>query len=156
LHAKKYIKYKVISQASRVKCTRTRPEAEFLDVVGTKVLRVFLLAYSQSPLLTNFTEPNQSNARKQAIAVTQATTVTLATSNNKDDSSKHQERKQATSRNESNIRAANTIWTPAKAEMLATACREANYSRDTVKIRDDSSSSREVLSVSAVRGIMRF
>jgi hypothetical protein len=44
LHAKKYIKYKVISQASRVKCTRTRPEAEFLDVVRTKVFRVFLLA----------------------------------------------------------------------------------------------------------------
>ncbi len=32
-----------------------RPEAEFLDVSGTKVLRVFLLCYSHWPLLTYFT-----------------------------------------------------------------------------------------------------
>jgi hypothetical protein len=38
----------------------------------------------------------------------------------------------------------------------ATACREANYSRGIVKIKDGSSISREVLSVSAVRGMMRF
>jgi hypothetical protein len=44
----------------------------------------------------------------------------------------------------------------AKVVKPATACREANYSRDTVKIIDDSSSSRKVLSVSAVRGMMRF
>jgi hypothetical protein len=31
----------------------------------------------------------------------------------------------------------------AKVEKPATACREANCSRDTVKIRDDSSSSRD-------------
>jgi hypothetical protein len=30
-------------------------EAEFLDVIGTKVLRVFLLAIHISPLLTDFT-----------------------------------------------------------------------------------------------------
>jgi hypothetical protein len=45
---------------------------------------------------------------------------------------------------DSNNRTANTLWTPAKAGMLAKvvkpACRVANYSRDTVKIRDDSSS----------------
>ncbi len=35
-----------------------KAETEFLDVIGTKVLRVFLLAiYSQSPLLTDFTTP---------------------------------------------------------------------------------------------------
>jgi hypothetical protein len=45
----------------------------------------------------------------------------------------------------------------AKVVKPATACKETNYSRDIVKIRDDSSSSsREVLSVSAVRGMMRF
>jgi hypothetical protein len=38
-------------------------EAEFLDVIGTKVLRVFFLTkllYSQSPLLTIFTPPSLS------------------------------------------------------------------------------------------------
>ncbi len=48
------------------------------------------------------------------------------------------------SRNESNNRTANTLWTPEKAGMLAKVvkleCRKGNYSRDIVKIRDDSSS----------------
>ncbi len=50
------------------------------------------------------------------------------------------------SRNASNNRKANTVWEPAKAGMLAivvkpvTACRAANYSRDTINTRDDSSS----------------
>ncbi len=51
------------------------------------------------------------------------------------------------SRNENNNRTANTIWTPAKADTCkstvvksATACREANYSRDTIIMRADSSS----------------
>ncbi len=33
------------------------PEAEFQDIIGTKVLRVFLLCCSHSPLVTNFTLP---------------------------------------------------------------------------------------------------
>jgi hypothetical protein len=52
-----------------------------------------------------FTEPNHTSARKQAIAVTQATTVTLTTSNSKGDTPG----RQATSRNENNNRTANTI-----------------------------------------------
>jgi hypothetical protein len=72
------------------------------------------------------------------IAVTQATTVTPATSNFKNDSiitTAHNSRKTRNSRNESNNRTANTIRTPAKAGMLAqtkpaTAEREANSSRN--------------------------
>jgi hypothetical protein len=81
----------------------------------------------------------------QATAVTQAATITQATSKSKDDSNfmtVHNSRKARNSRNDSNNRTANTVWTPVKARMLAkvvkpaAACREANYSRDTVKIRD--------------------
>jgi hypothetical protein len=53
----------------------------------------------------------------------------------------HNNRKASNSRNESNNRIANTLWTPAKAGMFALVkpvCREANYSRDIVKIREDS------------------
>jgi hypothetical protein len=77
-----------------------------------------------------------------------ATTVMPATS--KDDSSvmnTHNSRKASNSRNESN-NSTDTKWMPAEAGMLvkvvkpATACRKANYSNHTVKIRDDSNSSR--------------
>jgi hypothetical protein len=56
----------------------------------------------------------------------------------------HNNRNASNSKNKSNNRTANTVWPPAYAGMLAkavrpaTAFREANYSRDTVKIRDDS------------------
>ncbi len=73
-----------------------------------------------------------------AIAVTQATTVTPATSNLKNDNiimTAHNSRKARYSRNESNNRTANTVRTPAKAGMLAqtklaTAGRKANSSRN--------------------------
>ncbi len=40
--------------------TMAYAEAEFLDIIGTKLLRVFLLAIqSQSPLLTEFYSPPQ-------------------------------------------------------------------------------------------------
>ncbi len=58
----------------------------------------------------------------QATAVTQATTVTQATSNIKDDiniMTTHISRNAIKSRNESNNRTANTVWTPSKAGMLA-------------------------------------
>jgi hypothetical protein len=51
--------------------------------------------------------------------------------------------------NESNNRITNTVWTPSTAGMLskvgkpATACSEANYSRDTINIRSEACSSRE-------------
>ncbi len=67
-----------------------------------------------------------------------AIAVTPATSNSKDDSNSMTVHN---SRNASN-RTANTVGMPAKAGMLenlakpATTCREANYSRDTVNIRD--------------------
>jgi hypothetical protein len=77
---------------------------------------------------------------RQATAETQARTVTLATSNSKDDTNiktAHNSRN-GNSWKESYNRAINTIWTPAKAEMLAklpaTACTEASYTRDTVKL----------------------
>ncbi len=60
--------------------------------------------------------------------------------------SAHHRRNASNSRNESNNRAVNTEGTPAKAGKFAkvakpaTACGEANYSRDTINIRDDSSS----------------
>jgi hypothetical protein len=86
----------------------------------------------------------------QAKAVLQATTVTPETSNSKDNiMTAYSSRKANNSRNKRNYSTANTVWTPAKAGMLAKvakpviACREANCSRDTVKIRDDSSSSRD-------------
>jgi hypothetical protein len=61
--------------------------------------------------------------------------------------------------NEINNRTANTVRNPAKVGMLAkvvkpaTACREANYSRDTVNIRDDSISRdiRNIMDVSSSR-----
>jgi hypothetical protein len=49
----------------------------------------------------------------------------------------HNSRNTNNSRNESNYRTANTVWTPAKAGMLAkvakpaTSCIEANSSRDS-------------------------
>jgi hypothetical protein len=52
----------------------------------------------------------------------------------------HNSKNASNSRNESNNRAANTVWTPLKAEMLAktvkpaTACRETNSSRDNRSI----------------------
>jgi hypothetical protein len=72
------------------------------------------------------------------IAVTQATTVTPATSNIKNDNIimiAHNSIKARNSRNESNNRTANAVRTPAKAGMLAqtkpaTAGREANSSRN--------------------------
>ncbi len=39
--------------SSKYELTKTTPEAKFLDVIGTKVLRVFLLAIHKSPLLTD-------------------------------------------------------------------------------------------------------
>jgi hypothetical protein len=71
----------------------------------------------------------------QATAVTHLTTVSPAASNSKDDSNiltAHSRRNAGNSRNECNNRAANTVWTPAKAGMLvktvkpATLCREVN------------------------------
>jgi hypothetical protein len=63
------------------------------------------------------------------------------------------------SRNESNNRTINTVGVPAKAGMLAkvvkpaTACREANYSRDTIDIREDSRSrdNRHIMNVNSRR-----
>ncbi len=76
----------------------------------------------------------------QATAVTQAA-VKPATNNIKDDSNimiTHNSRKASNSKNESNNRSANTVWTPPKAGMLAkttaTAWREANSSRDNRNI----------------------
>ncbi len=74
----------------------------------------------------------------QAIAMTQATTVTPTTSNIKNDSiimTAHNSRKARNSTNESNNRTANTVWAPAKAGMPAqtkpaTAEREANSNRN--------------------------
>jgi hypothetical protein len=77
-----------------------------------------------------------------ATAVTQAA-VMPATNNIKDDSNimtTHNSIKASNSKNESNNRSANTVWTPPKAGMLAktvktaTACREANSSRDNRNI----------------------
>jgi hypothetical protein len=68
----------------------------------------------------------------QTTAVTQATTVTPATSN-KDDNNIMTARN---SRNESNNRIANTMQTLEKVAKPATTCREANYLRDVINIRD--------------------
>jgi hypothetical protein len=85
----------------------------------------------------------------QATSVAQATAVTPATSDSNDDSiimTAHNSRNANNSRNESNNKTANTVWPLTKAGMLAKevkpapASREANYSTDTVKTRDDSSS----------------
>ncbi len=57
-----------------------------------------------------------------------------------------QSRNASNSMNEIKNRTANTIWMPAKEGMIAkvvkpaTACREANYSMDTGKLRDGISS----------------
>jgi hypothetical protein len=91
--------------------------------------------------------------------VTQSTTITSAKSNSKDASNikiAHN------SRHESNNRTADTIYTPAKPGMLAkvvnppAACREANYSRDTVQIRDDSSrrDNRNIMDVISSRPLL--
>jgi hypothetical protein len=56
--------------------------------------------------------------------VTQATTVTPATSNIKDDSNimaAYNSRNASDSRNESNHRTANIVWTPSKAGMTTAA-----------------------------------
>jgi hypothetical protein len=69
----------------------------------------------------------------------------------------HHSRNVSNSRNESNNRTTKTLWMPVKAGMLAkvvkAACREANYSKDTVKIRDDSSSTdnRNIMDVISSR-----
>jgi hypothetical protein len=78
----------------------------------------------------------------------------------------HNSRNASNSMNESNNRTANTVGTPAKVGMLAkvvkpaTACREANYSRDTVNIRDDGSSRdiRNIMDVNSSRsnGIRQY
>jgi hypothetical protein len=60
-------------------------------------------------------------AGTQKTAVKQATTVTLATGNSKDDSMTGRNRRNASNgKNECNKRSANTGWTPAKAGTLAT------------------------------------
>jgi hypothetical protein len=78
--------------------------------------------------------------------MTQATTVTPATSNIKDDSNImtfHNSRNASNSRNESS-----TVWTPSKAGMLAkrvkpaTAWREANSSRDNGNIKASTAEGR--------------
>jgi hypothetical protein len=71
----------------------------------------------------------------------------------------HNSRKASNNRHECNNRSANTVWTTAIAGMLAkvvkltTAHREANYNRDTVKIRDDRSSrdNRNIMDDSSIR-----
>jgi hypothetical protein len=69
----------------------------------------------------------------------------------------HNSRNACNSRNESNNRTAKTLWTPEKAGILAklvkTACREANYNRDTIKIRDDNRSrdNRNIMYVISIR-----
>jgi hypothetical protein len=72
--------------------------------------------------------------------------VTPATSNSKDDSNgvtALNSSNSSNSRNESNNRTAKTLGTEAKSgdakSSEATACKEDNYSRDTVNIRNDSS-----------------
>jgi hypothetical protein len=79
----------------------------------------------------------------QATAVPQAITVTTATNNIKDDSNimtVYNSKNASKSRNESNNRTANTVWTPSKAGMLAktvkpaTAWRGANSSKDNRNI----------------------
>jgi hypothetical protein len=84
-----------------------------------------------------------ATAEMSAIAWMQATAVTPAISNSKDDSKSMTAHN---SRNESNNRTANTVWTQAKAGMYeyvlkpATACREAYYSKDKRNIIDVNSS----------------
>ncbi len=80
-------------------------------------------------------------------------------SNSKDDSNimvAHNSRN-ASSRNESNNRTAKTLWVPEKTGILAKlvkpACREANYNRDIIKIRDDNRSrgNRNIMDVISIR-----
>jgi hypothetical protein len=92
------------------------------------------------------TAGKQATAGMQATAVTQATSLTTE-SNSKDDSkSMTAHISSCNSSNESSNRTANTVGTPAKAEVLAkvvkppTACRGANYNKDIINIRDNSSS----------------
>ena len=40
-----------------------KAEAEFMDVIGTKVFRVFLLAIHSHPLITIFTPPPRGSHR---------------------------------------------------------------------------------------------
>jgi hypothetical protein len=95
--------------------------------------------HSDSQWKPSGTKRTPATARMIAIVwmqetETQASTVKPATSNSKDESNiiimiAHN------SRNESNNRIANTIWTPAKAVMLAKVVKgRDNYRRDTVKI----------------------
>ncbi len=83
--------------------------------------------------------------------MTQATTVTPATSNIKDDSNimtAHNSSNASNSRNESNHRTANRVWKPSKAGMLAkrvkpaTAWSEANSSRDNGNIKASTAEGR--------------
>ncbi len=71
--------------------------------------------------------------------------------------SAHHRRNASNRRNECNNRAVNTEGTPAKAGKFAkvakpaTACGEANYSRDTINIREDSSNrdNRNILDINS-------
>ncbi len=72
-----------------------------------------------------------------------------ATSSSRDN--RHTSRNASNSRNENNNRTANTVGTLTTTRILAkevkpaTPCREANSNMDTIDIRDNSSSSREVI-----------
>ncbi len=78
----------------------------------------------------------------QATAVTQAAAGTPAKSYSKDDALTTRN-----SKNESKNRAANTVGVLAKLVKLATACKKANNSMDTINIRDGSSSSGEASNI---------
>jgi hypothetical protein len=68
-----------------------------------------------------------------------ATSEMQTISNSRDGSNSmtaHNSINASNSRSEGNNRMANTVGTPGKAWMLATAGREANYSRDNVNMRD--------------------
>jgi hypothetical protein len=84
----------------------------------------------------------QATAHTQVTAMTKAIAVTPATSDIEDNFNSmnaRNSRKASNSKNESNNRTANAVGMPAKAGTLTklvkpvTACREANYSRDTIK-----------------------
>jgi hypothetical protein len=83
----------------------------------------------------------------QATAVAPATAVMTAISKSKDYiKSITAHISSCNSRNKSSNRTAKTVGTPAKAGVLAklvkspTACRGANYNKDIINIRDNSSS----------------
>jgi hypothetical protein len=90
----------------------------------------------------------------QATAVTQATTVTPAKSNIKDDSiimtAHNSKKKQATAGMKVRNRTANTVWTPPEEGMLAetvkqaTAWRETNSSRENRNITASTAEGRPI------------